>query len=661
MNAPQNIRDIAKHYKTKDPASIDSDSGYEEGDSVGATDPFHGLYGVRMHWYFAIMSALCLVLYDWSARWALSGAPLLCFVLLSGRLGWLSKSPKLLLWTLFNVNAAYALLSTSWLFYDFYVVTSYPTIFVLAILSSKRLQKLVRKTLGFLLSGFNFNEDKLAFFDLPAIDIDDGDVPCLLVIRGFTFSLSTMTFVVHGVEVGVKLNDDIELAIQTDRFTWRLFREISIGDVYGSVKSSFQPDNRPHQDNYQDNRKAEEDMTDGRRPKTTRDLSQIEAQGDIDQVAKERYESRLRHIQETNTVVKARGEIGSRITDDNKIKAAIGATIFPDTSVPNPPRQQIKSSYLNSLIPGWIMAIIKGVPVLLRLFLNPMSYNHPVHFDSIVLTGSGEYINKVLDTQFFKYYPDVNKEIRKLHGEVKEFLANGNFSLILPNILGLASVPMLTQYDIVTFVKAPRVLLLRSNRDESRAEPDVLSVDEVAEITGLASTFTIPSYLLPNHEHLIPPPPEDASEDDVAAVKMSIIGSLPGKFHPDMVDFAINVVKASQVLSLHKQANSMSTEVHSAADFGRSVGKATKEQTKKKLVEAHVDDAWLHKLIIKGFGALRTARGDAGYQMDLPVPLRDLRTTTYVGRAPLRATPKTSRRSSLMSACSTGSEVHGTA
>jgi hypothetical protein len=37
-----------------------------------------------------------------------------------------------------------------------------------------------------------------------------------MVLRGITFSLSTLSFVVHGVEVGIKLSDDMELAIQSE-------------------------------------------------------------------------------------------------------------------------------------------------------------------------------------------------------------------------------------------------------------------------------------------------------------------------------------------------------------------------------------------------------------------------------------------------------------
>jgi hypothetical protein len=85
------------------------------------------------------------------------------------------------------------------------------------------------------LKQLHFIDDKIAFFDIPALEIDT-DVDGLMVLRGITFSLSTLSFVVHGVEVGIKLSDDMELAIQTERVTVALFRSIDIGDCFANLK-----------------------------------------------------------------------------------------------------------------------------------------------------------------------------------------------------------------------------------------------------------------------------------------------------------------------------------------------------------------------------------------------------------------------------------------
>ena len=46
-----------------------------------------------------------------------------------------------------------------------------------------------------------FIRDKLALFNLPALEIDT-DVDGLFVIRGVTMSFSTLTLVAHGIELG---------------------------------------------------------------------------------------------------------------------------------------------------------------------------------------------------------------------------------------------------------------------------------------------------------------------------------------------------------------------------------------------------------------------------------------------------------------------------
>ena len=93
---------------------------------------------------------------------------------------------------------------------------------------------------------------RIALFNLPALEIDT-DVDGLFVIRGVTFSLSSFTLVAHGIELGksavearmqytnsalagLKLTNDIELAMYVDEVVVRLFRSIDIGDVYANVK-----------------------------------------------------------------------------------------------------------------------------------------------------------------------------------------------------------------------------------------------------------------------------------------------------------------------------------------------------------------------------------------------------------------------------------------
>lgn len=64
-----------------------------------------------------------------------------------------------------------------------------------------------------MLKQLQFVQDKVAFFGLPALEIDV-DVAGLMVIRGITIHLSSLTIVAHGIELGIKLTDDMEIAFQ---------------------------------------------------------------------------------------------------------------------------------------------------------------------------------------------------------------------------------------------------------------------------------------------------------------------------------------------------------------------------------------------------------------------------------------------------------------
>jgi hypothetical protein len=79
--------------------------------------------------------------------------------------------------------------------------------------------------------------EKRAFFNIPALDIDT-DVDGLMVIGGLTISSSelTITIVAHGIELGIKLSDDMELAIRAEECTIAFFGKIEIGDMYGNLK-----------------------------------------------------------------------------------------------------------------------------------------------------------------------------------------------------------------------------------------------------------------------------------------------------------------------------------------------------------------------------------------------------------------------------------------
>ncbi|KAF1830020.1 hypothetical protein BDW02DRAFT_123650 [Decorospora gaudefroyi] len=174
---------------------------------------------------------------SWPLRWAISGAPMLVYAILLGEAYGYRILPFVPVWTIFaTVNLAYAVCSTSWLLYWVYLVCCWPTLLIVCLFQFSAPAALARRTLRkTFLRDLHFINDQIAFFDLPALEIDT-EVKGLFVIRGVTLSLSTMTLVAHGVEAGIKLSDDIELGIQVDKVVVPLFREITVDDVYANVR-----------------------------------------------------------------------------------------------------------------------------------------------------------------------------------------------------------------------------------------------------------------------------------------------------------------------------------------------------------------------------------------------------------------------------------------
>lgn len=185
---------------------------------------------------FAAASVALLALFSWPLRWFLSGAPLLTYALLLGAAQGYRILPFIPLWTLLAlVNLSYSVAATSWLLYWAYLLVCYPIIFLACLFQFSSVSRLVRKSLRSVLRELTFTNDTVAFFDLPALEIDV-DVEGLMCIRGLSFSLSSLTIVAYGIEVGIKLSDDMEIALVVDKVTVELFRRINISDVYGNVK-----------------------------------------------------------------------------------------------------------------------------------------------------------------------------------------------------------------------------------------------------------------------------------------------------------------------------------------------------------------------------------------------------------------------------------------
>ena len=137
-------------------------------------------------------------------HWLLSGCGVQNLVLIFGAVYNSRVLPHVPLWTILStLNLIYAVCATSWLLRIFLTSLVYPSIFLTCLLQFDFAAALARKYLRLLLKQLTFTRDKIALFNLPAMEIDT-EVDGLLVIRGLTIQLSSLTVIAHGIELGTK-------------------------------------------------------------------------------------------------------------------------------------------------------------------------------------------------------------------------------------------------------------------------------------------------------------------------------------------------------------------------------------------------------------------------------------------------------------------------
>ncbi|KAF2753995.1 hypothetical protein EJ05DRAFT_480009 [Pseudovirgaria hyperparasitica] len=582
-------------------------------------------------WPYLATSILVLLVatLSWARRWALSGAAIESLIVVYGHGRDNRVLPSIPLWTfLATFNLVYAICSTSWLLYAGFALACYPSILLTCLfqfrIAARLARRVLRKTLG---QHPSFVRDQLALFNLPALEIDT-DVDGLMVIRGATFSCSGLTLVAHGIELGLKLTDDIELAIYVDEVVVRFFRAIEIGDVYANIKGGKFEMTFAEMDDVQDDAASEisvfldntpllraaniggKKYTD--RPKLRETLTGVSWLADSsaqvrrlsdssgvdrdgwqagldmvttlspdDQVADTQYQERLTEIRTTSAIYqsrqqarhKAKQERGVRIDDENEMRAAASAELHDLPSVPHPPSRSVRVTTLQNLSSPRTREFMHRLPFLLRLLLAPLSYFHPIRISSINAAGSGKWLSSMLQKQVFKRYTENNAELRRLQRKVASWTADANFCVQLLDIKGVATVPLSTLSTITAFLKFDEVIAYR-------IIPHSSTISQVVRLGGADASFTIPSFLLPHHEHIIPPAPTPADEEalesaiqheegttpkakqheaalaklqrDETEIVMSVHGSLPASFDQSLLNFTAALVKSTKIIEFEK-------------------------------------------------------------------------------------------------------------
>jgi hypothetical protein len=539
------------------------------------------------------------VVFSW--QWIISGTPLLLCSLFLGDSNGYRVLQYIPLWAIFaSLNFAYAVAATSWLLYWIFAAFCYQAFLLSCLFQFETVGKYARRWCRGVLGQMQFIQDTIGLFHLPALEIDT-DTIGLFVLRGLTFSWSTLTGTAYGIEVGVKLSDDMELAIQTDKVVVKLFRRIEIGEVYANVKGKeemsfgaiqpFPNERDMTKDQFvatdtpilkaalegSDNGGKQVDGSSS--PKATdasiKQLSPDEA------TARKEYEESIRHICHTSTShfasemlkkIAAQGGDEDVLNNDINRRAAICAHVHDRPTIAHPPNKSIRLSTLRHNNHPKIKAFLHRLPLLYRMLLNPISYFHPIYIDSLTTAGSGKWFVSLMKNHFFKHYSTSDAEVRRLEGRISAWLADANFTVGLSNLYCTGHVPIDTEYDIECKFKIGDLMA-------HRTIPETVKLTEVIHLGGADITFNLPSFLLPHHEHKMPPKLTDFEEmkleqeieeakgtpqavqlakelerkrRDETSMKIAAHGHLPALFDQELLNFVAATVKATKVIEVEK-------------------------------------------------------------------------------------------------------------
>lgn len=633
---------------------------------------------VTPHVFIAAAVALATV-YSWPLRWCISGAPLLTYCFLLGEAGQSRVLQFIPLWiAVVLLNLSYAVASTSWLLYGAFLPACYSFIFFTCLYQFNFAATAARKCLRSLITQLHFVNDQIAFFDLPALEIDT-EVDGLMVIRGISISLSTLTITAHGVEVGIKLSDNMELALNTDLVTIRLFRQIEISDVYGNLKGgdyemTFGKLAAKTRDADGDaimntgtpllqaaaaagdahsfkSLKMTSQMTDGLEPQAVDPkvgLQSVQKLSTKNDRASAQLKENFDRIEKTSSASQCRDFIKQMVngldTSDTRkdLRAAICSRLHGMSTCPHPPLRSIRVTTLQHLAPAYIRRFLHRLPMLLRLLLNPISYFHPISITSITATASGKWLRSTMQAKLFQAYGDDNSDIRELEARINAWIADANFALELVNIEATAQVPFMTAYNIFCSLSFGDIMAYRTL-------PKELDWRQVVRLGGADASVTVPSFLLPHHEHLLPPKmtkddekklqkdiekadgrPKtilakralEQSQADETNVKIGVHGCLPAVLDQELLDIVAALVKATKLVEMEKDPNALDEEVHKFTDFTKALHSSMKEGIKKATAATVVNDKWIAKMIGKITRKLEQAQGDLGYQGDIPVKMK---------------------------------------
>jgi hypothetical protein len=312
-----------------------------------------------------------------------------------------------------------------------------------------------------------------------------------------------------------------EIHAHTDFLEIKLFRRIAIGEIFAAHKcpddekvSSFEEDDeQPHLSSesriVKDNIRHEASVEHQDGPATDIKVAvpkpetvQTRTTAFSDEDAELRYAGILKDIRTGGSLYQMRERLRNADREDEYTDIELRAMLCTElrrTGL-SPPKhaKRFTTSQLATLFPE--PNVFEYVPSAMRALLWLASHTHPIDCPSISVSGSGHWLNSLLSQFIFRRHATDDQRIRALEREISEWLSVGEYCVDLADITALGQVPLRSIYNIKAEVRSTNIAI-------SRIDVENGSSAQMASLAGADGTFVIPTCLLPNHSHLVPPEP----------------------------------------------------------------------------------------------------------------------------------------------------------
>ncbi|SMR44211.1 unnamed protein product [Zymoseptoria tritici ST99CH_3D1] len=477
-------------------------------------------------------------------------------------------------------------------------------------------------------TGVHFIKDKVAGFGLPALHVDLG-LEGLLTIRGWTLSLSTLTIELHGIEAAYNLSEEMHVALYCDSFAIRLCRGVSTGPIHSVLKrekfiiqlgdlASTLEERRMYEGPPEKSSTRAQNLIDHSDECHDKEAD-LRTPGKLsrDSMAQSEYDKIRRKIHTTSPIQQCRERTEAQTPPqlEQKTRAATCEKLEQVPSVPHRSRRCIKASTILELIPSWLRQLFSRMPLLLRLILMPTTYLHPVSVESASISASGSWMASMMQDAVHSVYSDDRDDIKQLEQTAFDWMDNAFFCMDLSEIQTLVRISTRKSQNMESSIRCGSSMVMRIDSDTNTVAP-AMSID------GADANFTIPSFFLPSHEHLLPPRPDVRAEDQ-ANIGFAAHLTFPAVLDRAMVDFFADLVESLIVMEIddHEEKGCGDDAMQSKMDrvknkfqvgvheTGRSIKKGLKKAAFKSRGDSQI--AW----------AVEILRGDVGYAGDMPVSL----------------------------------------